>query len=290
MDAEFDNVLEHLKKMQPFLYFPSSGNGGDALISHATFEFFHRHGLEYRFYSEENYQTCKNVVIRGGGGFLDGYRTMANMIEKIAVDAESVCVLPTSCHGYEKTLAQMDERFCIVARDLVSADHASRHTSGAKIMLCHDMAFILKPSDFTKLLSVPLLLRGQRLDYQLKWLLRRLKVTELMKDIPSETWMLRVDCESKRDSTSLPERNYDVSHLVKGRVDTVVRTAAISDVFYHIISSQKRIVTDRLHISICAGISGIPCQLKANNYHKNQAIYEYSIGKYYPCVEFLKAD
>jgi exopolysaccharide biosynthesis predicted pyruvyltransferase EpsI len=285
-EAPYEGLLKKLRQIQPFLYFPSSGNGGDALIAHATFEFFRVHGLEYELYSEKKFQRIKRVVIGGGGGFVDGYRKMAELVRYLHRDAEHVLILPSSCNGYEDTLRLMDQRFCFFARESVTASHLGAHVSGCEVMMCHDMALTLRPENFRPLEMIPLFLDGQPLDYQLKWLIKRNNLMQLMQRIPSETSMLRVDGESTRAEGLFLDDNYDVSHLIKGKMDFPNRAAAIADVFYHVISSQRSIVSDRLHVSICAAIAGIPCTMKANNYHKNLAIYHESIKSLFSSVVF----
>jgi exopolysaccharide biosynthesis predicted pyruvyltransferase EpsI len=98
--------------------------------------------------------------------------------------------------------------------------------------------------------------------------------------------MLRVDIEAERGRGQVPRENYDISHLVKGKMDREDRAEAIAEVFCGVIARQKKIVTDRLHVSIACGLLGIPCEMKANSYHKNRSIYEESIKKFFPWVAF----
>jgi exopolysaccharide biosynthesis predicted pyruvyltransferase EpsI len=283
---EYNELLEVLRQAQPFWYFPSSGNGGDALIAHATFDFFRRHGLRYRLYCPSQYDGKDTVVIGGGGGFVDGYRKMSELVEHLSGIAESVVVLPSSCWGYEETLTKMDERFHFFARESVTAEHVLKKSNAARVSWCHDMAISFQvPEGFAEQ-SMPFALRGQPVDYQLKWWLKRRKLVQLLSREPTTTWMLRGDRESKHGAGERPLENFDVSHLIKGKMDREDRASSLAQAFCHVISRQKQIVTDRLHVSIACGLLGIPCQMRANNYHKNQAIYDESIRKFFPCVAF----
>lgn len=284
--GDYAELIAVLRSAQPFVYFPSSGNGGDALIAHATFAFFHRHQLSYELYTADAPVSDRVVVIGGGGGFVDGYRKMSELVQRLAVDAASVIILPSSCLGYEKELGLMDERFHFFARESVTAAHVLRHARGAKVSSCHDMAISLKGQALPEMKNLPLFLSGQPLHYQIKWLLKRPKIVHLLRRELDETSMLRVDVESRLDACELPRDNFDISHLVKGRMDQEVRAAAIAKVFCGVIARQKKIVTDRLHVSIACGLLGIPCEMRANSYHKNRAIYEESIKKFFPCVAF----
>lgn len=284
--SEYAELIALLRQIQPFVYFPSSGNGGDALIAHATFAFFRRHQLAYRIYSEHDPRSDLPLVIGGGGGFVDGYRKMSQLIERLAQESRSVIVLPSSCMGYEKELGMMDERYHFFARESVTAEHVLRHARGAKVSSCHDMAISFDQSELPAMSRVPWLLRGQPFDYQVKWLLKRSRVQALWDSDLAETSMLRSDRESLLSPEDRPRENYDISHLIKGKMDREDRAAAIAEVFCGVIARQKRIVTDRLHVSIACGLLGIPCEMRANNYHKNRAIYEESIKKFFPCVAF----
>jgi len=284
--SEYAELIALLRQAQPFVYFPSSGNGGDALIAHATFAFFRRHQLAYRIYSEHDQQRDSTLVIGGGGGFVDGYRKMSLLVQHVVTQQRSVIVLPSSCLGYEKELAMMDERFHFFARESVTAEHVLRHTRGAKVSFCHDMAISFDESELPAMSDLPWLLRGQPFDYQLKWLLKRSRVQALWDADLAEASMLRSDRESLLSPEERPRENYDISHLIKGKMDREDRAAAIAEVFCGVIARQKRIVTDRLHVSIACGLLGIPCEMRANNYHKNRAIYEESIKKFFPCVAF----
>jgi exopolysaccharide biosynthesis predicted pyruvyltransferase EpsI len=283
---EYSELLAVLRQVQPFWYFPSSGNGGDALISHATFDFFRRHGLQYQLYCPAQYDGKGAVVIGGGGGFVDGYRKMSDLVQHLSEMAESVVILPSSCLGYEETLAKMDARFHFFARESVTAEHVASNAAGARVSWCHDMAISFQvPEGFAEQ-PIPFALRGQPLDYQFKWWLKRRKVIKLLRSNPTTTWMLRGDRESKHGLESRPMDNFDVSHLIKGKMDREDRAASLAQTFCHVIAMQKKIVTDRLHVSIACGLLGIPCEMRANSYHKNRAIYDESIRNFFPCVAF----
>jgi exopolysaccharide biosynthesis predicted pyruvyltransferase EpsI len=286
LQRDYSELIDILRIAQPLVYFPSSGNGGDALISHATFEFFRRHQLSYELYSPNKPLNNRAIVIGGGGGFVDGYQKMSQLVQRLVVDATSVIILPSSCLGYERELGMMDQRFHFFARESVTAEHVARYANGAKVSLCHDMAFSLMGQKLPTMKNLPLLLRGQPLHYQVKWLLKRPNIVQLLRRELAVTSMLRGDVESRLSASELPRDNYDISHLVKGRMDQEERASAIAQVFCGIIARQKRIVTDRLHVGIACGFLQVPCEMKANNYHKNRAIYEESIKKFCPWVAF----
>lgn len=285
---EYSELLSVLQKVQPFWYFPSSGNGGDALIAHATFDFFRRNSLRYQIYSAEKFDGRGTVVIGGGGGFVDGYRKMADLVSHLSLIAESVVVLPSSCFGYEETLAKMDSRFHFFARESVTAEHVQRKSAGAKVSWCHDMAIsYVAPLGFADA-PLPWALRGQPIDYQIKWFLKRGKVSELIHKKLPVTFMLRGDRESAQAPDAKPPNNYDISHLIKGKMDREDRAYSIAQAFCHVVARQQQIVTDRLHVSIACGLFDVPCEMRANHYHKNQAIFQESIRKFFPRVAFSR--
>jgi exopolysaccharide biosynthesis predicted pyruvyltransferase EpsI len=284
--GDYAELIDALRRAQPFVYFPSSGNGGDALITHATFAFFRRHQLSYELYSPDERLNDQAIVIGGGGGFVDVYRKMSQLVQRLALDAASVIILPSSCLGYERELGLMDERFHFFARESVTAAHVLRHARGAKVSLCHDMAISLMGQRLPEMKNLPLFLSEQPLHYQIRWLLKRPKIVHLLCRELAETSMLRGDIESRLSASEIPRDNYDISQLVKGRMDQEERAAAITRVFCGVIARQKRIVTDRLHVAIACGLMRVPCEMRANSYFKNSAIYEESIKKFFPWVAF----
>lgn len=282
-------LVERLKAIQPFLYFPSSGNAGDALISHATFEFFRRHQIDYQLFTEQRYLACRRVVIGGGGGFVDGYRKMAELIHRLKRDVEAVIILPSSAFGYESVIRSMDSRFHFMARESVTLSHVLKHASGAVVDYCQDMAFSLDLSSLCILERLPILLRAQPLHYQMKWLMKYRLLSMLMNPCSEQTLFLRGDRESKQNLVNIAMAHLDLSHLIKGKMDREDRAAAMSQLFCSIIAQQHSVVTDRLHIAIACGLIGVSCLMLANNYHKNQAIYEESIKIAFPCVAFSES-
>jgi exopolysaccharide biosynthesis predicted pyruvyltransferase EpsI len=281
-----EGLVDQLKNLEPFLYFPSSGNAGDALISHATFEYFRHHGIQYQIFTEERYRFCRRVVIGGGGGFVDGYTKMANLVNRLCLDVESVLILPSSVKGYESVIRLMDSRFHFIARESISAMHVKQHANGAMVSSYEDMAFTLDVSTMPRPERLPFLLLGQPLHYQMKWLSRYFQMSHLLQYVPEMTFFLRQDAEALFKGGDWPRGNVDLSHRIKGKMDREDRAASLAQVFLGIISRQKFVVTDRLHIAIACGLLQIPCEMRSNNYHKNRCMYEESIKNRFPCVAF----
>lgn len=90
----------------------------------------------------------------------------------------------------------------------------------------------------------------------------------------------RQDLESS-SLKSIPEGNYDIS-------DAGTHQSSTSE-FFRAIGKFNTIETDRLHVAIAGALLGRAVRLYSNNYGKIKAVFDASIGPFYPNVIYLGA-
>ena len=97
----------------------------------------------------------------------------------------------------------------------------------------------------------------------------------------------REDVETTR--RTLPWDNVDLSKAIPhdGTARSPQAAAATSHEIFRLISEVDEIHTDRLHMAISGALLGKRVLLYPNSYYKNKAIYEYSLARVYPSVEWM---
>ena len=77
---------------------------------------------------------------------------------------------------------------------------------------------------------------------------------------------------------------------IKGKLVTRKQINGIALTFLSVIKRSQKIKTDRLHVGICAGLFGIPCDLYPGINFKINSIHEHSIEGLLSGVRMLSAD
>ena len=268
-------------------YCPNPGNAGDALIAQATFQMFQTCGLHYQLIDPQRFTPQDEVVIYGGGGNLCRYYGDARaFIQRIHRAARKLIILPHTIEGNEDLLAALGRHVDIICRDTISYQHVQRHTTQANVYLADDMAFSLQSKAVLRArLRRPwhyVLPGAPRNDRDAIWAYLRTW------SVVRRTGILhafRTDCEAT--ATQLPKDNYDLS------VAFAYGTAATYPVLLacvhllRLVGACRQVQTDRLHIAIAGALLGREVFFYANNYYKNQAIYDLSIAPRFPHVHWM---
>lgn len=284
------SIHEYLKNLAldaPVVYCPNPGNGGDALIAQATFQAFQACGIPYQTIDPQRFIPHGEIVFYAGGGNLCRYYGDAHaFIQRVHQAAGKLIILPHTIEGNEDLLAALGSNVDIICREAVSYQHVQRHCNRANVLLADDMAFSLQIKDVLQAhLRRPwhvVLPGAPRNDaaavraYLRTWyLVRRTGVLRAF----------RTDCEAT--AKHLPKDNYDLS------VAFAYGTAATYSVLrscvhlLHLVGACRQLHTDRLHIAIAGALLGREVLFYANNYYKNQAIYDFSIKSRFPHVQWM---
>lgn len=304
---DIEQFLAELKaESQPCLFIPNSGNAGDALIGHATYEMFDRLNLNYQtLIDHTKADPSGRVVICGGGGNLVPlYTKTARVLRWASGRARRTILLPHTIDGNEELLAGLSPDVDLVCRERVSYDHVTDSVRSAKVHLADDMAFsmdVRRTLDRAPPVPAQLSLYAQKVA-------SRLLRPSLLKTIPSPRKIragrrlmagrsseqpqgtlhaFRTDLE--KTSRGLPDDNLDIARQFSHgtRDPYICHVSAFFLLSY--VATFEAVETNRLHVSIGAALLGKKVTLWPNSYFKNQAVFEFSIREYFPDVRWAGA-
>ena len=284
----FEPLVNHLKSIGPFLFCANPGNGGDAVIALSCMNIFDDHSLDWQMYTPERYKKCK-AIVWGGGATFAKYFSLANFLSTHKNDLESFTMMPASFEGHDKLLSALDERFHIFAREKNTYEYLERVAIGAHLCLSHDPAFALDINRLQFPISLPILMPGQPINFKLQWLFKQIGLRRYLKKNLNSFNFFRTDIEASGKFTQI-EDSIDLSRLIKGKLVTRKQINGIALTFLSVIKRSQKIKTDRLHVGICAGLFGIPCDLYPGINFKINSIHEHSISDLLSGVRMLSAD
>ena len=241
-------------------FFPHSGNAGDGLIMHATFELFKKFGISAEAHRQDVVAPGGIVLIGGGGNLIEGsYNDVAELV-RAHQHADQVVVLPQSIIGFADILARTFENLTVFCREKVSYDLAlSNGAHPERLHLAQDMALYLPTDHFSSFFQ-----EGERTLYA-----------------------LRVDSESG-GALPLTAENFDLSLSWNGDIWTSPEFCEYAvKAMASFIAPYKTVVTDRLHITILSAFLGKRVFMLPNSYFKNRAVFEHSVSARFPKVQFV---
>lgn len=289
---KLQSIHEYLKKLaiEPsVVYCPNPGNAGDALIAQATFQAFQACGISYQIINPQQFIPHGEVVVYAGGGNLCRYYDDARaFIHRVHQAVRKLIILPHTMEGNEALLAGLGPNVDIICRETVSYEHVQRHCNRANVFLADDMAFSLqvKPVLQARLhrpwhWAMPSAPRNDAAAiraYLRTWYL--VKQTGVL-------YAFRTDCEAtvKR----LPKHNYDLSVAFAYGTATTYSVLRSCVHVLRLVGACRQLRTDRLHMAIAGALLGCEVLFYANNYYKNQAIYDYSIKSRFPHVHWMES-
>lgn len=307
-------LYECLADLGHFIYYPNPGNLGDELIAASTVTLFDRMGLSYEIYEEgKDYGDAYTLVYGGGGGLVSDWNWHEVMARVFADSGLKRCViLPHSILGCGNLLQIMDERFTVFCREKRSLKYCQRCNQKAQFLLADDMAFYFSPlllpqwSDLIERCPEPgilprllewmnvgrgkssFLCRFYRKTY--RRLLRHLSsCVQLLEDGRRIGWFLRKDQEKNEAFiASLPSvPSMDVSRYGGGDCRWHEYNMMGVYMILYAVGAVDVVVTDRLHVSIAAAMTGRKVIMIDNTYGKLSGVYEQSM-KRLPHVQFCE--
>jgi exopolysaccharide biosynthesis predicted pyruvyltransferase EpsI len=284
-------IHDRLKDLVPngspiaLLDFPDIRNCGDSAIWLGEINW-----LRTRFGKEPSY-VCRDydldadalratvpegpIYIHGGGNFGDIWPGRQDFKDRVIASFpdRKIVQLPQSIHFNALERAEQTARliekhrdFTLMVRDLESKEFAERHFQ-CEVRLCPDMAFAIGPV-LAKTATMPVLamLREDREQSGLgEW---------THPDIPREDWITE-----NRHKVKFAKLMGAIGAGVTSAADRKFRFlhAAAQQRFQRgitQISRGKVIVTDRLHVHICATLIGRPHAVLDNSYGKIRRLME----------------
>ena len=310
---DLGGFLAELKNEEnPVLFVPNSGNAGDALIGHATFQLFDRLGLDYVCLAGyERFDPSGRVVVcAGGGNLVPLYHGTERVLRWAVGRARRIILLPHTIDGNEDLLAGLGPEVDLICREAVSHLHVSSCVRAAHCYLADDLAFSLDVEGTLSNGPVPMT----------RWSLYARKLSfhvfrpALVKTVPSP-WKIRrgkrlmdsrraalapggkpaglLDAfrtDIEKTEASLPAGNLDVAEIFSHGTKSpyVCHTGAFHMMRY--LETFEEVRTNRLHVSIAAAMLGKRVRFQANSYYKNRAVYELSMRDRFANVEWVEAD
>ena len=255
------NIEDFLKKYsgQKVVYCANTGNAGDAIIAHGTFQLFDKLNIHPEIIRHTDVVNDRIVFYAGGGNLVEGkYMDAFHFINNNYRQNREIILLPHTVHGYDELLLSANN-LTIFCREKISYQYLSSiGFSQEKLFLAHDMAFLLSQTEFQEFLQ-----KGEGIAN-----------------------CFRTDQESTR-AFEIPKDNLDISLSWNGELWH--RPDFAKNVTHNLacyLSTFETVKTDRLHVAILAGILDKNVVLYPNNYYKIKAVFEFSMHKKFKKATF----
>lgn len=258
LEQAFTTLADDLKVIagdRPLLFLMNPGNWGDALIREGTEQFLQQHGFRYA--------RAKAMDLRKGRISLADAKALTGHPEPVMLF--NGCGIYYSAYNWIPALAQMSHQF-----ESAVFLPATYPEPLAKAGFAENAVFYARDR-FESLHNMP----NARFCHDMALFLRP--------DAPAPRrdtgYFLRKDKEMP-PQVQIPRGNQDISR--KGRTPSPI------DGFVARIGQYRHVVTNRLHVGICAALLGRQVTLLPNNYFKIRAIYQSSLQPYFPNVTFCE--
>ena len=282
-----ERILNALKGLDDFFFYPNNGNLGDVVIAEAEYQMLEDNKFSYQIYDAYNSPNAIaeepfDLVYGGGGLFVKywNYQQVKEIFEK--PNLRKAVILPSSFYECDDLLDVLDERFTVFCREKRSYDYCISKNSRAKFFLTDDMAFSLDLSRY----------RQNSFDlYQTYKSLFKLIVDELkLKTVEQKGkkvgYFMRGDEEKSISELYVPAIDLSLFACSSCADSGVVRI--LSKLFMQAIDSVEVVVTDRLHVGLVAALLGKRVFLFDNSYGKVSGIFEQSL-KFFENVKILNS-
>lgn len=288
------NILDEISSLESFYFMPNSGNMGDILIATSEFQYFDSKKLQYKIFDRDDNSilTTPFNLIYGGGGvwtkdWADGYQPTLKIFKSPML--KKCIILPSSFNDCQDAIDTFDERFVVFCREKRSFEYCKSINQKAKFILSDDMAVNADYSIFSKDFYDENNLKNflNKNKKELKEVTNKIyplyqkvynNAVEMLKTNSNSNvgYFLRTDAEKSNNLTDTIA-TMDLSLLVGGLCCDKGLDFLFSKIFASVINSFDVIVTDRLHIGICATNLGKQVLLLDNSYKKVSSVFENSL-------------
>lgn len=301
MSADIRDYLAQFRG-QEVLYLPNPGNAGDSVMASATYQLLDAAGIRYRVPHLGTLDPAGQTILYGGGGNLyergrHSYRTL----ERIHRAAKHLTILPHTIKDVDDLLDQFGSNVTVICRERVSHDYVRGRGGRYETLLMEDLAFAL---DVERLMSgrdgfsAPIMLG----DFLLQKALRRSGHTSFdnvrrylnpgptaarLKARPPGGVLNCFRLDGEATDIAIPEDNIDLPIVFMFGVSPAPVAHHAARSLLQTLRKFDEIRTNRLHVSISAGLIGKKTQLYTNNYYKIRAIHEFSMRDRFPHVTWM---
>lgn len=290
-------LLDCLKNFNDFYYMSNPGNLGDCVITASTYQFFDSEKFNYKIFNKVPNEPFY-LVYSGGGVWIRDYRDCYQKTLEIFKDKnlKKCVILPSSFNNCTDLINVLDERFIVFAREEKSFDYLKKSNIKSQVYLADDMVINADISELQKGVKNIYLVSNnlfENLKIYRKFYLRvDKKIKKALKkyDNLKIGYFLRDDVEKTVENK--PFNNFDLSNCKSADWSNKKLAYAMSKIFIDTIDKFEIVVTDRLHVAICAVKLNKKVFLIDNSYGKNSAVYNYSLKNkenvFFVNYEYLK--
>ncbi|MGF1483754.1 MAG: polysaccharide pyruvyl transferase family protein [Opitutales bacterium] len=302
------DVESHLSTLrgERFYFLPNYGNAGDSLIALATYQMFHRLGLNWQRLDPARARKAnarglegKTLVYGGGGGLTPDYDHGSDPLNLQAERLKRVIILPHTIVGQETLLQRLGSRATIFCREARTLAHVQARAPQSEVLAAHDLGLSLNVKDarrephtsevLTAWMHNRLTRRGTP---GMRANQRRLKAALAVSMPKGTTCTRKLFCfrtDKEQPEGTLPENNIDLSVVYGYHVaPEAAARMSVSALLRHIDAFQE-VHTNRLHVAIAAGLLGKQVFMSGNNYFKNRAVFEFSLRDRFPNLQWEDA-
>ena len=289
---DYANLTEQiLAGSKPIIYYPNSGNAGDALINHGTYNYFNAINLDYRMASAGKDAKGCRFLYGGGGALTPEYKTFDNFVKSCS-EGNDLIILPHSVSVDLTPYLSKFKSITVFAREQKTFDSVSK-MEGIDCQLCPDMAFM---SDTKALLGrFPLGVIAEAITHPqraaffrvIKHILGR-KLRPGKRKAEPLVNCFRTDVEST--GRPIPAFNRDITGFFHTESKSEREAFLMSSLVLKFLNSYSSVKTDRLHVSISCSLLHIPVELEENSYWKNRAVYDHSFRGVESSVTFASQE
>ena len=266
-----------LKYKEPF-FICNPGNAGDAAIASASAQLFRKISYDIKQSTAEKITAGSNIIIGGGGNFIEDYSDVKLILEKCLEKNVNQCVLlPHTIRRQEETLAALDNRFTLMCRDLSSYFHVCKFAPRATALLARDIVLDLNIQELEA--RVCGLRHRVSLCFDTRWLKKVIRWKRALKRIqPDPTGTLTIFRSDGESAFSPPaDRRFDLmAHYGVSKYGAGCDQVTMDIV--RLLRTSSRVVTDRLHVSLLAATAGVMVCIVDNNYGKNYAVWDLALN------------
>jgi exopolysaccharide biosynthesis predicted pyruvyltransferase EpsI len=248
------------------------------------------------------------MIYGGGGNLHEKYSNARTFIECNHARAKKFVILPHTIKGHKKLLSKLGNNVDIFCRELKSYKLVKKNVSGPNVYLSDDLAFRIdakgvlerhSPSEIDLLKRIGydvcssalrrIGVRGRNChDLRMSGRLGTVAFYKLVGSIitkkSSKLYAYRTDVEKTEQNR--PVENVDVSRIFECGVAPQSQALQATVLTLAYLNHFDRIVTNRLHIGILAGLLNKSVDLYPNNYFKNKEVYRLSMKKELPNVKW----
>lgn len=293
MNSNNQKICDVLGKLQNFYFFPNRGNLGDVVIAASEYQFFDSQNYDYKILDPEDLPQTKFSLVYGGGGLWTKYYDYSNVLNVFNnKNADKIVILPSSFNECDDLLKIADERFVIFCREEKSYNYCLSKNSKAQFILSDDMALGLDIDFYKKREhnTIKKVHSREIKDIYTKLFIPYKKILKTIPDVFNKItkinnrsigYFLRHDVEGHVDwSSSNINFNVDLSQILGSYCIDSAFSKIIAKAFLAMIDTVDIVVTDRLHVGICAHLLNKEVVLVDNTYGKISSVYNFSLKQY----------